>query len=159
VRSINAWNMRYELERKRQGRFRSLKEAQQHGWHSVNVTVLEARIGGTRAQRERLRAQQLQAEAAQEAAQAGIAAGNGPGGSARASNRFSTNLAGRNLSTAPGAGANGAGPPLPLYNICIPFYEDSGRVEVGDGHARGNRRVLHDESAPSTFVEMSLRDE
>lgn len=39
VRSINAWNMRYELERKRQGRFRSLKEAIQHGWHSVNVTV------------------------------------------------------------------------------------------------------------------------
>jgi uncharacterized small protein (DUF1192 family) len=158
MRSINAWNMRYELERKRQGRFRSLKEAQQHGWHSVNVTVLEARIGGSRAQRERLRAQQLQAEAAQEAAQAGAAGGNGAAGNARASNRFSTNLAGRNLSIAPTAGASN-GPPLPLYNICIPVYEDSGRVEVGDGYGRGNRKVLHDESAPSTFVEISLRDE
>lgn len=164
VRSINAWNMRYELERKRQGRFRSLKEALAHGWHSVNVTVHAARIGGTRAQTERLKQQQMQLEAA-------LAGENNPSldHNSRTSRRYSTNNSshgGRPMSVAvnSGSNSNNNGPPLPLYNVCVPIrtgdpqYVDP-KVPVLDGVLRGNgKRVLHDESAPCTFVDISVQD-
>ena len=163
MRSINAWNMRYELERKRQGRFRSLKEAITHGWHSVNVSVLEARIGGSRAQKERYRSQQEQAQsllAMVDTNPGASAAGN------RSSSRFSTNITSRQTSSAGSAGAQGGGSlgqVLPLYNVCIPVPTDEAegsRMEVSDGNssARGTRRVLHDDSAPSTFVDIAIAD-
>lgn len=46
IRSMNAWQVRHDLERKRQGRFSSLDEAFRHGWHSVDICVLASRIGG-----------------------------------------------------------------------------------------------------------------
>lgn len=48
IRSMNAWQVRYDLERKRQGRFSSLDEAFRHGWHSVDICVLASRIGRPR---------------------------------------------------------------------------------------------------------------
>jgi hypothetical protein len=168
MRSINAWNMRYELERKRQGRFRSLKEAMQHGWHSVNVAVVQARFAGSRAQRDRLR-QQQQGDQAQAAA---AAAGEGqqPGAAnSRSSSRYTSTSGVRPLSVvraATGAESNG-GPPLPVYNVCIPMsssptgeagsYSEP-KVEVAEGYVRGARKVLFDESAPCTFVEVSVHD-
>lgn len=185
MRSINAWNMRYELERKRQGRFRSLKEAIQHGWHFINVTVLEARIGGSKAQNERLRQQQLQ-----EQAMAAAAAGEGqPTGSAanhnRTSSRFHSTAGARPLSISPsGAAGGGQGPgqgqggaPPPVYNVCIPISppswvdgsdgtdDGSGgggglgpKVEVAEGYVRGGKKVQQDETAPCTYVDVSVHD-
>ena len=46
IRSMNAWQVRHDLERKRQGLFSSLDEAFRHGWHSVDICVLASRIGG-----------------------------------------------------------------------------------------------------------------
>jgi len=48
MRSLNAWQVRFDLERKRQGRFNSLDEAFRHGWHSVDICVLATRIGRSR---------------------------------------------------------------------------------------------------------------
>lgn len=192
VRSINAWNMRYELERKRQGRFRSLKEALAHGWHSVNVTVHGARIGSSRAQTDRLRQQVLQQEAAAAAAvQSGdnggsIGGGGGGGADNRSSRRISSNYSAHSQrpmsmalgghSAAAACQAGGTGPPLPVYNVCIPIpssgdplYVDpkvpvagagagSGGGAGGSSSGGGSRRVLHDESAPCTFVDISIQD-
>jgi hypothetical protein len=99
MRSITAWSLRYELERKRQGRFRSLSEAHQHGWHQVSIVVHAARIGDSRARRERLREKQRQQDLAVQAAlayelqqqqQLEVGFNAGEGGSRR-SKRFSAN--------------------------------------------------------------------
>lgn len=175
VRSINAWNMRYELERKRQGRFRSLKEAIQHGWHSVNVTVHATRIGASRQQTERVRQQQLMQEQALLVAALTEQSGAQGGANGGAVNNRNSARYNRQLSVATDAnkgalaGAGGAtGPILPTYNVCIPVPEDPDEVtemdvQVAEGAAsvaRGVRgRVLHDETAPSTFVEVSIQDQ
>eukprot|EP01034_Spumella_vulgaris_P028565 gene28565-35447_t len=61
IRSTYSWNLRYELERMRQGRFHSMEEALRFGWHSVTITVHAARVGTSRAHKERTKlvAQQL----------------------------------------------------------------------------------------------------
>lgn len=53
VRSINAWNLRHELERKRQGLFHTDEEALRCGWHRVRITVRAIRIGFCKAQKQR----------------------------------------------------------------------------------------------------------
>ena len=53
-RSISAWEGRYELERMRQGRFISDTEALNSGWHILDVQVITARIGSTKATIDRI---------------------------------------------------------------------------------------------------------
>eukprot|EP01032_Pedospumella_encystans_P019344 gene19344-21993_t len=183
VRSINAWNMRYELERKRQGRFRSLKEAIQHGWHSVNVTVHAARYGATRQQAERVRQQQLMQEQAllvAALAESSQAQQSGSGGAIHNRNSVprhgarpvSVAVGTHNQAPHPSAGNNSntsgggpTGPVLPTYNVCIPVPEETEdgsnlAVPVSEGGGiRGTRgRVLHDDTAPCTFVDVSIED-
>jgi hypothetical protein len=52
--------------------------------------------------------------------------------------------------------------------VCIPFPSSCGegaegalqgpKIEVAEGYVRGGRKVLVDETAPCTFVEVSLHD-
>ena len=183
VRSINAWNMRYELERKRQGRFRSLKEAIQHGWHSVNVTVHAARYGATRQQAERVRQQQLMQEQAllvAALAESSQAQQSGSGGAIHNRNSVprhgarpvSVAVGSHNQAPHPSTTNNSntnvggpTGPVLPTYNVCIPVPEETEdgsnfAVPVSEsGGIKGTRgRVLHDDTAPCTFVDVSIED-
>jgi hypothetical protein len=53
-KSIDAWHQRYEIERKRQGRFISDTEALSFGWHVLDISVKGARIGSTKATIDRI---------------------------------------------------------------------------------------------------------
>lgn len=55
MRSMYAWNIRYELERKRQGHFHSLDEALNHGWHSIDICVIALRMNRSKANNERMK--------------------------------------------------------------------------------------------------------
>jgi len=155
VRSINCWRLRYELERMRQGRFASVEEAHAHGWHSVNVCVIGARVCKSRAQTDRLLRKTMGAR-------------YDP--SKRSSRVVSMNLGGRAHSES----SSGGGDAEPLCNVCVPVADDDlaeamarvdGRVvgssSAGNGGNGGSgvRRAQHDDSAPCTFVEVRLHDQ
>ncbi len=53
-RSTTAWEKRFELERKRQGRFTLDSEALNCGWHVVDIVIHGARIGSTKATIDRI---------------------------------------------------------------------------------------------------------
>eukprot|EP01038_Epipyxis_sp_PR26KG_P010041 gene10041-13499_t len=52
--ALKSWQLRYEAERLRQGRFHSLVEANTHGWHLIKLHVISARISSSKKQRERM---------------------------------------------------------------------------------------------------------
>ena len=167
IRSTYSWNLRYELERMRQGRFHSMEEALKYGWHSVTITVHAARIGQSRAFKERTKQVQNQLIAAQQAA---MASGN-------------RNATAENIS-------------LPIYTIYTPFNVDlnshsssdypagavrdsfrSSAHNASSAHERtqstattasalGGKKDLvsqwntrkYDDTSPSTFVEISIEN-
>lgn len=124
MRSINAWHVRAEMERKRQGRFRSLEEAFSCGWHSIKIAVLAARIGDSRAQNARVEQQQWRERQA--------VTNSSGGGGRMASVAFTGGVGSRTVSTTTGSsphystasGAAGGAAGGALYSIAVPMHSE-----------------------------------
>lgn len=150
-KSVQAWRLRCELERMRQGRFTSLEEALASGWHRVSVTVVAARIGTSKAQRERLHLSY-----------------------SNRNKRTSANPTNRSQSVA-STGSSGVHHGLPSYQILVPILDltsapsspkATGKSIVGHGagpvqpslqQSQGKARRA-DDTAPSSCVVVSIED-